>query len=469
MNGTDSHQLTKGLNFLTIHLFRVLLILSILISAAAIPTGRVLADPELPLPRMPICGDQDRSETPLVLNCPDFNPSFEIKYYQVPATGSVNVHIDFVFREATYNNELGYFTVDDESGRIGGIGPGEPGYYQKVFERTTIIFHSGSSANTADVDLPLLGGDILVFFLVQNNTLENLKRNNPNNEIGRSPLAFFSLDLLNPDGRDHFVGFNGPANNLTQFGFEDQRNGGDNDYDDVVYNVSPPLQSATGFLDIPLAYTNFADALQGSNGGSGPGYVNSWFDHTDPGDINANNLAPWYGPYTGTKDITRENCTTLGVSCYDGHDGIDFRKVATAVLAAAPGTVKYAGWGWFGKQVVIDHNNCYATLYGHLKSISVLLNNPITERQQIGVMGNTGLSIGGGGGTHLHFGVYYNRNCDNNWIDENGKPLEDNVVVVDPYGWSGEGEDPLVTAREGTPNESIPNGRLWKDPMGPRG
>jgi murein DD-endopeptidase MepM/ murein hydrolase activator NlpD len=470
MNMSHSHWQATNSHFFVSPLHRLLLVLIILITTVGIPTTRVSADPGLPLPRMPICGDQDGSELPFSLHCPDFVQSADIQYYQIPATGSINVHIDFVFREATFNNELGFFIVDDESGNIGGIRPGEPGYYQALFDRATTIFVSGSNAHTQDVNKPLTGGEIIAFYLVQNSTLANLKQNNPNNEINKRPLAFFSLDTLNPDGVDHFVGFNGSSNNLIQFGFEDQTNGGDRDYDDVVYNVSPPLQSATGFLDIPLAYSDFSEALQGSNGGGGPGYVNSWFDHTNPGSYDGDQkLAIWNGPYTGNQDITQGNCTTLGVNCYDGHEGIDFRHVSDTVLAAAPGTVEFAGSGYFGKQIVIDHHNCYATVYGHLSTISVNDKDPVVDRQSIGIMGNTGLSIGGGGGIHLHFGVYYNRNCDSNWTDENGEFLEDTVAAVDPYGWSGKGVDPLVTDRAGTPNASIPNGSLWKDPMGPRG
>ena len=122
--------------------------LIILIFLAAIPNTVVLADPTLPLPRGPFCGDEDGSETPFSYHCSDFLPSPDIKYYQIPASGFINVHFDFVFREASYNNELGFFIVDDQFGNIGGISPGASDYYQALYSRAQVIFPSGSNAYT---------------------------------------------------------------------------------------------------------------------------------------------------------------------------------------------------------------------------------------------------------------------------------------------------------------------------------
>lgn len=202
----------------------------------------VSADPILPPPRMPVCGDQDGSEIPLVFNCDDFVSTPDVQAYRVPGANSVELRFDFVFREAAYNNELGFFPVDDAAGSIDGRRPGDPGYHTIAFDGATIIFPSGSSAFTPDVTLSLSGGDILIFFIVQDNTLANLMANNPNNEPDKLPLAFFALDALNPDNIDHFVGFESTVGDFTQFGFEDLTYGGDLDFDDVVYNTHPPLR-----------------------------------------------------------------------------------------------------------------------------------------------------------------------------------------------------------------------------------
>jgi hypothetical protein len=173
------------------------------------------------------------------LQCGDLAATSDVQTYQVRGSGEIELHLDFVFREASYNNELAFFRVDEPSGSIDGLGPGDAGYLAAAFARAVIVFAAGSDASTPDVSLRLNGGDILAFFIVQADTLVNLMLGNPYNDRNRTPRAFFSLDALNPDGVDHFVGFvNG---SVSHFGFEDQTDGGDEDYDDVVYNVIPPL------------------------------------------------------------------------------------------------------------------------------------------------------------------------------------------------------------------------------------
>lgn len=230
---------------------RSCLILALVLAAGAtaMVSQTASADPPLPLPRLPVCGDQDGSETPLRFRCPDFIPTTDVQTYRVPGEGDVELLFDFVFREAAYNNELGVFVADDASGVVDGLAPGDAGYLAAALSRATVIFHSGSTAFTPDVRLTFQAGDILVFFIVQNNSLANLLTNNPTNVLGKLPLAFFSLDVLDPDGIDHFVGFENTADPYTQFGFEDLTSGGDVDYDDIVYNVRPPLEAITLALE----------------------------------------------------------------------------------------------------------------------------------------------------------------------------------------------------------------------------
>jgi murein DD-endopeptidase MepM/ murein hydrolase activator NlpD len=215
--------------------------------------------------------------------------------------------------------------------------------------------------------------------------------------------------------------------------FDTSFNGGT--YDAFVVKLAVP------FLDLPLQYGDFSIAAQGSNGGGGPGYVNSWFDHTHPGYGSADgNLTTWLGPYLGGGNIGQTNCNEppggLGIRCYNGHDGIDFRHASDEVLAAANGTVFGIGFEphGFGNYLYVDHHNCYASFYAHLKTILVTNGTLISDRtaQPLGIMGNTGLSAGVTG-VHLHFGLYYDPDCDGDWSDK---------VVVDPYGWSGSGIDP---------------------------
>lgn len=76
---------------------------------------------------------------------------------------------------------------------------------------------------------------------------------------------------------------------------------------------------------------------------------------------------------------------------------------APPVLASDAGTVIYSGcfsWG-YGCHIIIDHNNGYRTLYGHLSRRDVEMGDTVSQGQQIGLMGSTGRSTG----THLHFEI----------------------------------------------------------------
>lgn len=115
---------------------------------------------------------------------------------------------------------------------------------------------------------------------------------------------------------------------------------------------------------------------------------------------------------------------------YDGHNGWDLALNYETVLAAAPGTVTYAGWdssGW-GNTILIDHGNGFSTRYAHLSQILVSVGQAVSRGYKIGVSGSTGNSTG----PHLHFGVYRN-----DVTVFNGE-----MTAVDPWGWQAGGTDP---------------------------
>lgn len=136
---------------------------------------------------------------------------------------------------------------------------------------------------------------------------------------------------------------------------------------------------------------------------------------------------------------------------YDQHGGIDYSMKYAPVLAAASGSVEYAGWAdqsnhrrSYGLYVIVDHTpeTLYDTWYGHLSVITVQTGQGITVDSDdpgnrlhiIGVSGNTGSVFGSSGpcsviptggpicGQHLHFEVRLS--------GANYKP-------VNPYGWIG--------------------------------
>jgi len=89
------------------------------------------------------------------------------------------------------------------------------------------------------------------------------------------------------------------------------------------------------------------------------------------------------------------------------HEGIDIAaNTGDPVWASDNGTVVYAGWNdtGYGNMVMIDHNNGYATLYGHLSAIYVQCGAFVFQSTPIGAAGATGNTTG----PHLHFEVRLN-------------------------------------------------------------
>ncbi len=183
--------------------------------------------------------------------------------------------------------------------------------------------------------------------------------------------------------------------------------------------------------------------------------VNSFFDHTTP-------------LYSENGNFTRHDGQVynfppgcqLHVSCYDGHNGIDYQaSQGTAVYSAAAGIVKDIRWeklppieDWdkkgYGYYIRVYHpGSNLTTLYGHLTAYSeaagISIGASVSAGTLLGQSGNTGNSTG----PHLHFSVF------------EGDSIALNKSI-DPYGWSGSGSDPWSLNQgflwTGTPPPSSP-------------
>lgn len=88
------------------------------------------------------------------------------------------------------------------------------------------------------------------------------------------------------------------------------------------------------------------------------------------------------------------------------HGGIDLAAgTGTPIYAADGGTVLYSGAATgFGNWIVIDHNNGYLTVYGHMYSNQLYVSpgQQVSKGQHIGGVGSAGTSTG----AHLHFEVH---------------------------------------------------------------
>jgi murein DD-endopeptidase MepM/ murein hydrolase activator NlpD len=150
--------------------------------------------------------------------------------------------------------------------------------------------------------------------------------------------------------------------------------------------------------------------------------VNSFFDHNVPS-VFDDSISRLDGNTIGTANFS--NCS-LGVSCYGGHNAIDYSTGASRpVLAAAAGKVVYryyntdASQGYVDSGLIIDHGNGYMTQYWHMDPILVNMGDQVNLGQMVGLSGNIGKSSG----AHLHFGLR----------------ISDGSKSVDPFGWWGPG------------------------------
>lgn len=146
--------------------------------------------------------------------------------------------------------------------------------------------------------------------------------------------------------------------------------------------------------------------------------VNSFLDHERPS-VFDDWMLRFDGSEIGTASFN--NCT-VGIDCYGGHNGVDYKTGAgMPILAVAPGKVVYRYYNTDGSQgtvdsgLIIDHGNGYTTSYWHMDPIKVNNGDVISAGQEIGLSGNIGRSSG----PHLHFGLK---------LAATGKS-------VDPYGW----------------------------------
>src|SRR5688572_12277927 len=108
----------------------------------------------------------------------------------------VSMHFEWHARHSKFWNEIGVFTVTDDQGRIDDLLPGDAGYVEAALGKAQTVFRAGDFEG-AERDLSFAAGTKLAFYMVQNNTLENLLKRNPTNLPIPQRQAFFSIDIAN--------------------------------------------------------------------------------------------------------------------------------------------------------------------------------------------------------------------------------------------------------------------------------
>jgi large repetitive protein len=155
-------------------------------------------------------------------------------------TGSTAATFKITERGGTYLNEVGYYRTDDASGRIGTLLPGDVGYAAAALANTRAVTVFGSSTLVgASASATVPAGQYVGFYLIQNASISTWRGSNSANSVSKTPLAFFSFQAANPDSFDHLHAALDATGKLT-LGWEDLTNGGDQDFNDIVF-------TATGF------------------------------------------------------------------------------------------------------------------------------------------------------------------------------------------------------------------------------
>jgi len=180
---------------------------------------------------------------------------------------SVKLRFQWTLRNANLKNEIGIFVLD-RKGRVNGFAPGESGFAHAALTSLTrkILFKHGQQVG-AWRELKFREGDRLAFYLIQNgNTKQWLDQNPSNNVSEDSPVAFFSVDGVNPDGVDR-VRSQLFKTGIQKFSWEDTLEGGDRHFNDAGFLVSQvglPVPGNLGQVS-PLTVNLLSQKAQFSN------------------------------------------------------------------------------------------------------------------------------------------------------------------------------------------------------------
>ena len=170
-------------------------------------------------------------------------------------------------------------------------------------------------------------------------------------------------------------------------------------YNNALYQewLATSIPSAT----VPLAPSQTTPTEPGSNENSGNNGGSDAPANNNPADEG------WKVPINyiaNTSPFGERDQPTAGAST--NHKGVDLAAPeGTAIGAAKSGTVLVAEYNpSAGYYVVIEHDNGYRSVYMHMSSFDVQVGQTVSQGQQIGACGSTGVSTG----SHLHFGISQN-------------------------------------------------------------
>jgi Domain of unknown function (DUF4114)/RTX calcium-binding nonapeptide repeat (4 copies) len=156
-----------------------------------------------------------------------------------PSLGTSRLVFSKISHQASNRNELGIFAVDSLDGTVNGVAPGQNGYLAQVLQRSQVVFSalSGSpvdvaldSLNRRTINLP--ANSAFGFYLAVNSSIDDSP--DPTRVLFSFPSStnsFQNAQITQPNG-------------ITQVVFEETRGGGDQDFNDLVFQIEPATSAA---------------------------------------------------------------------------------------------------------------------------------------------------------------------------------------------------------------------------------
>jgi len=182
--------------------------------------------------------------------------------YHVPGQPGETIKATFALqdRNAAFRNEFGLFLVDDASGKIGKLKPGDRGYARAALKNRITVFTRDQNA-WAITNITLPGGRYFGTYLIQNSTAAKFLARNPLNQCDKLPKAFFSFTAANPD---HFTHVKAPVPNVQAW--EDMTHGGDRDYNDAVVSTQFLIPASSLLVSAGLAHDTAPNGQTNADG-----------------------------------------------------------------------------------------------------------------------------------------------------------------------------------------------------------
>lgn len=165
----------------------------------------------------------------------DFTRDFTQTSSPSLTAGNINAKFTEVSAQASYHNYAGLYRVDDASGKIGNLNPGDLGYMTAALQRSKEVNRGVEFDRDGIAAKSLDGGYIYAPFVVADGTIDQVLNSL---DPKTAPRVYFNYVAANADGFDHIKSLG-----TNKFGFEDTWGGGDKDYNDLIFKVEANVTS----------------------------------------------------------------------------------------------------------------------------------------------------------------------------------------------------------------------------------